>query len=160
MLSSRSLQVNIGSEQPQREDGTHLWTDHKKVRLRTSLVVQWLRILLPMQGMWVRSLVRKLRSHMCCALSLSRVQLFATPWTSACQAPLPTLWSSWACTLKLEGSRSGQKKKKECEVECLSLAIFSCLDMDGYLERDFSSYGKQHVRGDLRWGYGWNVLEQ
>ena len=113
MLSSRSLQVNIGSEQPQREDGTHLWTDHKKVRLRTSLVVQWLRILLPMQGMWVQSLVRELRSHMCCALSLSHVQLFDTPWTSACQGPLPTLWSSWACTLKLERSLSGQKKKKK-----------------------------------------------
>ena len=30
----------------------------------TSLVVQWLRIRLPMQGMRVRSLVRELRSHM------------------------------------------------------------------------------------------------
>ena len=29
----------------------------------TSLVVQWLRICLVMQGMWVRSLVRELRSH-------------------------------------------------------------------------------------------------
>ena len=32
--------------------------------LGTSLVVQWLRICLPMQEMWVRSLVRELRSHM------------------------------------------------------------------------------------------------
>ena len=31
-----------------------------------------------------------------------------------------------------------KKKKKECEVECLSLAIFSCLDTDGYLERETS----------------------
>ena len=30
----------------------------------TSLVVQWFRIRLPMQGTWVRSLVRELRSHM------------------------------------------------------------------------------------------------
>ena len=30
----------------------------------TSLVVQGLRILLPMQGAWVQSLVRELRSHM------------------------------------------------------------------------------------------------
>ena len=30
----------------------------------TSLVVQWLRICLPMQVTWVRSLVRELRSHM------------------------------------------------------------------------------------------------
>ena len=31
---------------------------------RTSLVVQWLRLRLPMQGVWVRSLIRELRSHM------------------------------------------------------------------------------------------------
>ena len=30
----------------------------------TSLVVQWLRIRLPMQGAWVRALVGELRSHM------------------------------------------------------------------------------------------------
>ena len=30
----------------------------------TSLVVQWLRLRLPMQGVWVRSLVGELRSHM------------------------------------------------------------------------------------------------
>ena len=30
----------------------------------TSLAVQWLRICLPMQGVWVRSLVGELRSHM------------------------------------------------------------------------------------------------
>ena len=32
----------------------------------TSLVVQWLRPCLPMQGLWVQSLVRELRSHMPC----------------------------------------------------------------------------------------------
>ena len=30
---------------------------------RTSLVIQWLKICLPMQGTWVRALVRELRSH-------------------------------------------------------------------------------------------------
>ena len=30
----------------------------------TSLVVQWLRVSLAMQGTWVQSLVRELRSHM------------------------------------------------------------------------------------------------
>ena len=29
----------------------------------TSPVVQWLRICLPMQGMWVQSLISELRSH-------------------------------------------------------------------------------------------------
>ena len=37
----------------------------KSVVLRgTFLVVQWLRIYLPMQGTWVRPLVKKLRSYM------------------------------------------------------------------------------------------------
>ena len=48
------------------ESGTHI--ELIKVPLTkylgTSLVAQWLRILLPMQGTWVRSLVRELRSHM------------------------------------------------------------------------------------------------
>ena len=35
-----------------------------KITPGTSLVVQWLRIRLPMQGTRVRSLVRELRSHM------------------------------------------------------------------------------------------------
>ena len=35
-----------------------------KAFLGTSLVVQWLRIHLPMQGTQVRSLVRELRFHM------------------------------------------------------------------------------------------------
>ena len=33
-------------------------------KIGTSLVVQWLRLLLPMQDVWVQSLVGKLRSHM------------------------------------------------------------------------------------------------
>ena len=37
---------------------------HFKKFVGTSLVVQWLRILLPMQGMQVQSLVGELRSHM------------------------------------------------------------------------------------------------
>ena len=36
----------------------------KKIYLGVFLVVQWLRICLPMQGMWVQSLVRELRFHM------------------------------------------------------------------------------------------------
>ena len=35
-----------------------------KVYRWTSLVAQWLRLCLPMQGVWVRSLVGELRSHM------------------------------------------------------------------------------------------------
>ena len=69
---------------------------------RTSLVIQWLRLRLPKQGVRTRSLGR-LRSHMPQGLkaktknrsnavpsvpSLSRVRLFATPWTTARQASL------------------------------------------------------------------------
>ena len=36
----------------------------KNLSARTSLVVQWLRLHLPMQGMQVQFLVRELRSHM------------------------------------------------------------------------------------------------
>ena len=39
-------------------------SQNKKPRTGTSLVIQWLRLHLPMQGMWVGSLVRELRSHM------------------------------------------------------------------------------------------------
>ena len=35
-----------------------------KTFLRTSLAVQWLRIWLPVQRTWARSLVSELRSHM------------------------------------------------------------------------------------------------
>ena len=42
----------------------HLKLIYKGETLRTSLVVQWLSIQLAMQGMWVRSLIRELRSHM------------------------------------------------------------------------------------------------
>ena len=38
----------------------------KNEQCGTSLAVQWLRLRLPMQGVWVRSLVRELRSHMPC----------------------------------------------------------------------------------------------
>ena len=40
------------------------WIGAKVDARGTSLVVQWLRIRLPMQGMWVRSLVGELGSHM------------------------------------------------------------------------------------------------
>ena len=37
------------------------------------------------------------RFQMCCAQSLSRVQLFETPWTVACQAPLFMGFSRQEC---------------------------------------------------------------
>ena len=40
------------------------WISYKKYPMRTSLVVQWLRICLEMHRMWVQSLVGEVRSYM------------------------------------------------------------------------------------------------
>ena len=48
-------------------DDTGKKTQWNRIRIPgrgTSLVGQWVRICLPMQRMWVQSLVRELRSHM------------------------------------------------------------------------------------------------
>ena len=44
----------------------------QNLKIGTSLVVQWLRILFPMQGTRVQSLVRELRYHMCRATKPAR----------------------------------------------------------------------------------------
>ena len=55
----------------------------------TSLMVQWLRLGLQMQGVWVWSLVRKLRSHTSLVqFSRSVVSDSAIPWIAALQASL------------------------------------------------------------------------
>ena len=50
------LIMKLGHRYVQREDCV-------KMQEGTTLVVQWLRIYLQMQGTWVSSLVRELRSH-------------------------------------------------------------------------------------------------
>ena len=50
----------------------------------TSLVVQWLRIHLPMHGTWVQSLVRKLRSHMSGATKVGCCNYWAHMLWSPC----------------------------------------------------------------------------
>ena len=48
-----------------KKTSADLWNQgYKKNQKGTSLVVQWLRICLPMQGTWVQSLLGELRSHM------------------------------------------------------------------------------------------------
>ena len=46
------------------QDRYRIFLSLQKVLLGTSLVVQWLRIYLAMQGMWVQSLVGEVRFHM------------------------------------------------------------------------------------------------
>ena len=57
---------SLGPSQGLCISGIPTWKDRPPTRNETeiSLVVQWLRICLSMQGTWVRSLVWELRSHM------------------------------------------------------------------------------------------------
>ena len=48
--------------------GNQVWVS-ERIGWETSLMVQWLRICLAVQGTWVQSLVRELRSHMLPQLS-------------------------------------------------------------------------------------------
>ena len=57
-----------------------LWERGKSVAVRTSLVAQWLRIHLPMQGTWVQALVRE--DPTCCG------------------ATKPVQHNCWACALE------------------------------------------------------------
>ena len=56
-----------------------------KIRLGTSLMVQGLRICLAVQGTWVQSFVRELRSHM--LLQLSPCTLTTEPTCFGARAP-------------------------------------------------------------------------
>ena len=50
------------------------WGDIKAKSYQTSLVVQWLRLCFPVQGVQVRSLVRKLRSHTPCGQNTKNIK--------------------------------------------------------------------------------------
>ena len=63
----------------------HLKLIYKGETLRTSLVVQWLRIQLAMQGMRVRFLIRELRSHMTWSNKAHTPQLLS-PWATVREA--------------------------------------------------------------------------
>ena len=60
-----SLQSKMSHQIPEKAQGGTAWgSAYKYINSETSLVVQWLRICLPMLGTQVQSLVGKLRSHM------------------------------------------------------------------------------------------------
>ena len=109
MLSRRSLQVNIGwSEQPQREES----------EVKDFLVVQWLRILPPMQGMWVQSLVWELRSHMCCAVLCRSVMSISLTPHGLCNLPGSSVHAVEQLSLHIETREKPKwpKKKKKKNV--------------------------------------------
>ena len=64
------------------------WPSLKSLQIGPPLVVQWLRICLPMQGMQVQALVRELRSHM--------------PWSNWARVPRLLSLSSRACKPQLQ----------------------------------------------------------
>ena len=67
---------------------------YKRDNTGTSLAVQWLRLHLLMQRVWVQSLGAEPRSQISAgALPLSHVWLFVTPWPVAHQAPLSMAFS-------------------------------------------------------------------
>ena len=63
----------------------HLKLIYKGETLRSSLVVQWLRIQLAMQGTWVRFLIRELGFHMTCSNKAHTPQLLS-PWATVREA--------------------------------------------------------------------------
>ena len=78
----------------------HKWPNHqplRKCKLKpqwgTSLVVQWLRICLPMQGTWVRSLVQE--DPTCCGATKPIHHNF---WACALE---PTSHNYWVCAPQL-----------------------------------------------------------
>ena len=60
----KSCDRNIKRERKEKMSGKHEDDIHQEHVLGTSLVVQWLGLCLPLQGVWVPSLVGKLRCHM------------------------------------------------------------------------------------------------
>ena len=75
--------------------------------LGTSLVVRWLRILLPMQGTQVRSLIRE--DPTCCRATKPMPHNYGAPLLQQ-EKPL----QGEACALHLEGSPRGLQLEKVC----------------------------------------------
>ena len=64
----------------------------QKLKAGTSLVVQWLKLQLPMQGAWVQSLARELRSHMLQFSSVAQSYLtLCDPKTQHVRPPCPSI---------------------------------------------------------------------
>jgi len=84
-------------------------TTSKTCGTRSSVVVQWLRVCLPMQGTWVRTLVRELGSHCCGAAEPP-----ATTEPTSPGAYVPQLERSLCTTTNdpATKTRSNGKKKK------------------------------------------------
>ena len=84
------------------------------------------------------------------AQSLSHVQLFATPWTAACQSSL-FITNSWSF-LKLMSSESVMPSNHLilCHPLLLLLSIFACI-------RIFSNESVLHIRWPKYWSFRFSI---
>ena len=93
---------------------------------------------------------------LCCAYSLSRVQLFATAWTIAHQAPLSMgiLQARVLEWVAMPSSRGSSQSKNQTRVSCFAGGLFnswatreapSCLDTEVYVK------GSLHIKNT--WGF-------
>ena len=64
-VSLFSHNVGVGGMKERGKDREILL--YKSISFRDSLAVQWLRLHFPLQGVWVQSLVREIRSQMICS---------------------------------------------------------------------------------------------
>ena len=81
-----------------------------------------------MQGLWARSPCKDGSVHvLCCAWSISRVQLFGTPWAVAHQAPLSMGFSRqeyWS-GLPVPSSRGSSQPRDWTQVSCIAGRFFT-----------------------------------
>ena len=62
---------------------------------------------------------------MCCAVSLSHVQLFATPWTVACQVPMSILQARILEWVAYPFSRGSSWPRNPTKVSCIAGRFFT-----------------------------------
>ena len=92
----------------------------RKDPFETSLVVQWLGVCLPMQGTWVRSLVREV--PICHGATCIKTTEACVPRAHTLQQEMPPQWE--VCTAQLEhGSRSLQLEKARMQQRRPSTAM-------------------------------------
>ena len=89
-----------------------LTVTNKKGRVGTSLVVQWLRIHLPMQGTQVQPLAEELRSHMPRGNEAHKLllNLHATTRESVCRNKISHMMQVRSCMLQLRHNAAKLKR--------------------------------------------------
>ena len=96
------------------------------------------------------SLLYQCRSQFSSVQSLSRVQLFATPWTAVCQA-----------SLSIINSRSPPKPKSIVSVIPFNHLILCCplflMPSTFHRNRVFSNESALHIRWPKYWSFSFNI---